>query len=99
MLIRPLDKKEVKEINDLLGDEDLHIPADAVCLESDGTLIDGSMASCTEDFSGISIVPATTNHNQFHSTCDTVTLIGKEASLALPIPLLPYVPNLSLIHI
>ena len=91
--LRPLDKKEVKEINDLLGDEDLHIPADAVCLESDGTLIDGSMASCTEDFSGISIVPATTNHNQFHSTCDTVTLIGKEASLALPIPLLPYVPN------
>ena len=30
--LRTLDKAEVKEINELLGEEDLHIPADAVCL-------------------------------------------------------------------
>ena len=91
--LRPLEKSEVKKINDLLGDEDLHIPADAVCLESDGTHVAAKMAVCTEDFSGISIVPATTNHNPEYSTCDTVTLIGEEGSLALPIPLLPYIPE------
>jgi len=91
--LRPLEKDELKEINKLLGEEDLHIPADAVCLESDGSLLQGRMASCTEDFSGISIVPTSINHNPLHSTCDTVTLIGKENSLALPTPLLPYVPE------
>ena len=30
--LRALEKAEVKEINELLGEEDLHIPADAVCL-------------------------------------------------------------------
>ena len=89
--LRPLEKSEVKEINQLLGDADLHIPADAVCLETDGTYVEGIMSSCTEDLSGISIVPMTTNHNPSHSTCDTVTLIGNENSLALPIPLLPYI--------
>jgi hypothetical protein len=51
------------------------------------------MSSCKEDLSGVALLPATTNHNPDHSTCDTVALIGAEDALALPIPLLPYVPN------
>ena len=89
--LRTLEKSEVKEINDLLGEEDLHIPADAVCLAPDGDLIEGIMAECREDLSGISLIPMTTNHNPNYSTCDTVVLIGEEDALALPIPLLPYV--------
>ena len=91
--LRPLEKAELSQINKLLGDEDLHIPADAVCLESDGDVVEGIMAHCREDLSGIALLPATTSHNPAHSTCDTVALIGKEDSLALPIPLLPYIPN------
>ena len=91
--LRPLEKTELSQINKLLGDEDLQIPADAVCLESDGDVVEGIMAQCREDLSGIALLPATTSHNPAHSTCDTVALIGKEDSLALPIPLLPYIPN------
>ncbi len=91
--LRPLTKKEADEINKLLGDDDLEIPPDAVCLVSDGEPVEPIMASCREDLSGVAIVPATTHHNPSHSTTDTVTLIGSEDALALPIPLLPYIPE------
>ena len=93
VLLRTLKKTEVTQINKLLGEDDLQIPADAVCLVSDGDLTEGIMASCREDFSGISLLPTTVNHFPNHSTCDTVSLIGNEDALALPIPLLPYIPN------
>ena len=91
--LRTLDKDELKKINKELGDVELQVPADAVCLVSDGTSIEGIMADCRDDLSGISIIPMTTNHNPSYSTCDTVVLVGEEDSLALPIPLLPYVPK------
>jgi len=91
--LRTLEKSELKEINDLLGDDEMHIPADAVCLVPEGTITEGIMAECREDLSGISLLPMTTNHNPSYSTCDTVVLVGQEDSLALPIPLLPYVPK------
>jgi len=93
VLLRTLEKTEVTKINKLLGDSDLQIPADAVCLVPDGDFTEGIMAQCREDLSGIALMPATTNHNPTHATCDTVALIGDEDSLALPIPLLPYIPN------
>lgn len=91
--LRTLEKSEVTQINKLLGDDDLQIPADAVCLVAEGAFIEGKMASCRDDFSGISLVPNTSNHLPNHSTCDTVSLIGNEEALALPIPLLPYIPD------
>ena len=55
------------------------------------------MPPCPDDFSGISIVTNSDNHNPKYSTCDTVTLIGGskdgENSLALPLPLMPFVPG------
>jgi len=93
VLLRTLEKSEVKEINKLLADDELHIPADAVCLVPDGDIIEGIMAECREDLSGISLLPMTTNHNPSYSTCDTVVLVGEEDALAFPIPLLPYVPK------
>ena len=50
------------------------------------------MAECREDLSNF-LLAMTTNHNPSYSTCDTVVLIGDEDALALPIPLLPYVPK------
>ncbi len=91
--LRTLEKSEVKKINDLLGEEDLQVPADAVCLVPDGDVIEGIMAECREDLSGISLLPTTTAHSPNYSTCDTVVLVGEEDALALPIPLLPYIPN------
>lgn len=93
VILRTLDKAEVKEINKLLSDEEMHIPADAVCLAPDGDVLEGIMAECREDLSGISLIPMTTSHNPSYSTCDTVVLLGQEDSLALPIPLLPFVPQ------
>jgi hypothetical protein len=93
VLLRTLEKTEVTKINKLLSDSDLQIPADAVCLVPEGDFTEGIMAQCREDLSGIALMPATTNHNPNHATCDTVVLIGDEDSLALPIPLLPYIPN------
>lgn len=93
VLLRTLKKPEVTEINKMLGEDDLHIPADAVCLVPDGDITEGIMADCREDLSGISLIPTTTNHLPKYSTCDTVALIGNEDALALPIPLLPYIPK------
>ena len=91
--LRPLEKTEVTKINKILGHSDLHIPADAVCLESDGDSVEAIMSSCKEDLSGIALLPTTTNHLPMNATCDTVALIGNEDALALPIPLLPYIPT------
>ena len=91
--LRPLTKKETNEINKELAEDDLLIPADAVCLEAEIVPAEGIMASCREDFSGISLVTTKTEHNPNYSTCDTVKLIGDENSLALPIPLMPYIPE------
>ena len=44
VLLRTLEENEVKEINKLLADDELQIPADAVCLVPDGTLTEGIMA-------------------------------------------------------
>lgn len=91
--LRPLDKKEVDSINKLLSEPDLHVPSDAVCLVSDGSINEGVMASCREDFSGIAIVPGEQDHEPVHSTCDMVRLIGDKFTLALPIPILPFIPS------
>jgi len=90
--MRALEKSELTKINKKLGENDLEIPADAVCLVADKNPSQGIMASCQEDLSGISLIPASETHNPSYSTCDTVRLIGETDSLALPIPLLPYVP-------
>ena len=93
VILRPLDKKEVDAINKLLSEPDLHIPSDAVCLVSDGERYEGVMASCSADFSGIAIVPSDNDHEPEHSTCDMVRLIGDKFTLALPIPILPFIAN------
>ena len=49
--MRTLDKDELKKINKELGDEELQVPADAVCLVSDGTISEGIMADCRDDLS------------------------------------------------
>ena len=95
--LRPLTKKETSEINSILGEADLQVPADAVCLVADGELENGTMLPCSKDFSGISIVSNEGIHNPSYSTCDTVTLLGErendENALALSIPALPFVPT------
>lgn len=91
--IRALTKKEADGINKQLSEADLQVPADAVCIVADGTPVEGIMASCREDLSGIALVPDEGVHNPPHATCDTVTLIGDEEALALPVPLLPFLPD------
>ncbi|MDP6870342.1 MAG: hypothetical protein QGI21_06185 [Candidatus Poseidoniaceae archaeon] len=91
--LRALSKKEADAINKQMNEEDLMIPSDAVCLESNSTPIEGIMSTCREDFSGISLVTTKKEHNPTYSTCDTVKLIGTDNALALPIPLLPYIPD------
>ena len=97
VILRPLEKKETTEINSKLGDADLQVPADAVCLVADGVPGKGKMLSCSNDFSGISIVSSENSHNPSYSTCDTVTLLGErendENALALSIPAMPFVPT------
>ena len=78
VILRTLEKAEVKEINKLLSDEEMHIPADAVCLAPDGDVMEGIMAECREDLSGISLIPMTTSQNPGYSTCDTVVLLDKK---------------------
>ena len=78
VVLRTLDKSEVTEINELLSEDDLHIPADAVCLGPEGTQTEGIMGTCREDLSGIAIIPTNENHHPSYSTCDTVALIGNE---------------------
>ena len=90
--LRPLKASEVKEINIELKDQDLQIPADAVCLVCDGEKVDFISRVCSTDFSDIAIVSNQDEH-RLHGTTDTITLIGERGgqgeALALPIPMLP----------
>ena len=92
VILRTLNKTEVKEINKLLSDEKCTYQQ-MLFVAPDGDVLEGIMAECREDLSGISLIPMTTSHNPSYSTCDTVVLLGQEDSLALPIPLLPFVPQ------
>ena len=93
VLLRPLAKKELKEINALLDDESMHVPSDAVCLTpQEGLHIERTgFAVSSDDLSNIGL---TSDNQQLvpYETVDTVALIGlseEVQSLALPLPLLP----------
>lgn len=97
VLLRPLTKNELKEINALLDDETMHVPSDAVCLTpQEGLHIERTgYAVSSDDLSDIGL----TSENQQlvpYATVDTVALIGlseEVQSLALPLPLLPCLPS------
>ena len=97
VVLRPLEKKELKEINDLLEDESMHVPSDAVCLMAQvGLNIEQTTyAVSTDDLSNIGL---TSDAQQLrpYETVDTVALLGLDEqvqSLALPLPLLPCLTN------
>lgn len=93
VLLRPLEKKELKEINGLLEDEAMHVPSDAVCLMAqEGLQIEQSnYAVSTDDLSSIGLT-GDAQQLRPYETVDTVALLGlaeQVQSLALPLPLLP----------
>lgn len=97
--LRPLSAKEVEEINKILGDPDLEIPTDAVCLTPSPTLNvegRGEMVS-SGDLTGIGLVPADHHRLAEYSVTDTIALIGERnggnTPIALPLPLLPIVSS------
>ena len=93
VVLRPLTKKELNEINALLDDESMHVPSDAVCLiPQEGLHIERTgFAVSSDDLSNVGL---TSEAQQLmpYETVDTVALIGlseEVQSLALPLPLLP----------
>jgi hypothetical protein len=97
--LRPLSAKEVKEINILLGEADFEIPKDAVCLTPSPALNvegRGDVAS-GGDLTGIGLVPSDEHQLAIYSVSDTTALIaerkGKNTPVALPLPMLPIVPD------
>ena len=93
VVLRPLTKKELNEINGLLDDETMHVPSDAVCLiPQEGLHIERTgFAVSSDDLSNVGL---TSEAQQLmpYETVDTVALIGlseEVQSLALPLPLLP----------
>tara|TARA_B100001113_G_scaffold288646_1_gene244508 strand:- start:300 stop:1874 length:1575 start_codon:yes stop_codon:yes gene_type:complete len=97
VVLRPLAKKELNEINKLLEDETMHVPSDAVCLvPAEGLSMQRSgYAVSTDDLSGVGL---TSDEQQLrpYETVDTVALVGLAdhvQSLALPLPLLPAVDS------
>ena len=97
--LRPLSAKEVKEINTLLGDPDLEIPKDSVCLTQSPSLIvegRGDIVS-SSDLTGIGLVPSDEHQLAQYSVSDTIALIGERdgsnTPVALPLPMLPIVPS------
>jgi hypothetical protein len=95
VVLRPLDAKELKEINSLLDDESLHVPSDAVCLTPQEKLIveHAGFVVSSGDLSAIGLVNEEQAALRPYQTVDTVALLGlgdEVQSLALPIPLLPY---------
>lgn len=94
VVLRPLTKKEVIEINALLDDESLHVPSDAVCLTPQEEMMIESVgfAVSSGDLSQIGLLNDEEDRLPPYATVDTVALVGiKESvkSLALPLPLLP----------
>jgi len=100
VVLRPLSAKEVKEINTLLDDETLHVPGDAVCLTpQDGLKVEsfGHTVSAG-DLSQVGLMGSKNPPIPRYATVDTVALIGvseEVQSLALPLPMLPYVETAS----
>ena len=93
VLLRPLTKKEVTEINGLIEDESMHVPSDAVCLvPQEGLHIESTGFSVSSD--DLSNIGLTSEDPPLRSyeTVDTVALVGlseQVQSLALPLPMLP----------
>ena len=97
--LRPLSAKEVKEINTLLGDPDLEIPKDSVCLTQSPSLIvegRGDIVS-SSDLTGIGLVPSDEHQLAQYSVSDTIALIGERdgnnTPVTLPLPRLPIIPS------
>ena len=100
VVLRPLTAKEVKEINTLLEDETLHIPSDAVCLTpQDGLNVESTGHTVSAgDLSLVGLMSDKAPALPHYATVDTVALIGTSdqvQSLALPLPMLPYVETAS----
>ncbi len=93
VVLRPLEKGELKEINALLEDETMHVPSDAVCLTPQvGLQMEQNIYSVSSD--DLSNIGLTSDAQQLrpYETVDTVALLGLAEtvqSLALPLPLLP----------
>ena len=100
VILRPLAAKEVKEINTLLDDETLHIPSDAVCLTPQEGLNVESFGHTVSagDLSQVGLVGNKNPPLPSYATVDTVALLGTSEqvqSLALPLPMLPFVDTAS----
>lgn len=94
VLLRPLEAKELAEINSLLDDETLHVPADAVCLTPKEKLLveHAGFVVSSGDLSLVGMVNEELPPLRRYQTVDTVALVGlseEVQSLALPVPLLP----------
>lgn len=96
--LRPLETEEVEEINAMLDDESLHVPSDAVCLTPQEQLLvepTGYMVS-SGDLTQIGLVNEDQPPLPDYQTIDTVALFGVDdevQSLALPIPMLPFLAD------
>ena len=98
VMLRPLNAKEVKQINSDIGDESMHVPSDAVCLcagphatEVEGM---GRMVSAG-DLSSVGLTSHTQAALPTYATVDTVALVGNTDdvnALALPMPMIPHLP-------
>jgi hypothetical protein len=94
VVLRPLEPKELKEINKTLSDESFHVPSDAVCLiPSNGLAVEqAGFVVSAGDLSSVGLLNEELPHLRPYQTVDTVALIGVAEdvqSLALPLPLLP----------
>lgn len=100
VVLRPLSAKEVKEINTLLDDETLHVPGDAVCLTHQEGLNVESFGHTVSagDLSQVGLLGHKKPQLPRYATVDTVALVGiseEVQSLALPLPMLPFVDTAS----
>tara|TARA_B110001452_G_scaffold54321_4_gene41729 strand:- start:14160 stop:15344 length:1185 start_codon:yes stop_codon:yes gene_type:complete len=100
VVLRPLSAKEVKEINILLDDETLHVPGDAVCLTPQEGLNVESFGHTVSagDLSQVGLLGYKNPQLPSYATVDTVALVGiseEVQSLALPLPMLPFVETAS----
>ena len=93
VVLRPLEKGELNDINALLEDETMHVPSDAVCLTPQvGLQMEQNIYSVSSD--DLSNIGLTSDAQQLrpYETVDTVALLSLAEtvqSLALPLPLLP----------